>query len=617
MKSFNNLGKSIESMAKDTLGKSKSFVTNVTAIGRPPPDLVELNTLAKSLNLSVVNDNDSTININLSTITKDPKSSCVSNIRRVGYAKRFWTVNARNVPMVTGNETPFSTVDTRMQLHSNNKLETISLIDYLNENFNFKLKSDFKVRMNSQCCFVEKFITNGRNYNNNNNKVAFGINCKYQSSDDVDDKRKQLPPRLVITSCDKGTSFKIVNNDDDSELMFNFHGVPAYFVHNGKPNEKNSILIVEIPLLLSETSRDVGININISKDSNDDENDDVKTDGMGDDVDNNGSGGGTSGNGINDTDGNEDDKSATMSTIKINNGDHDEKREVKCLCGAKLDKYVLKNDSNSKNNEESKSSGQNKANNYQPRFICVMCLATINKILYLCPNKNEVFHHKTNGYALCQNCYMLQTQKYNNNMQNYNGNDSECTNFNLPVPITRDETQPIKVTYLFTIVQEQQKQKQSNISNSNETTVSATKQLLHGKSSIKLMNEKRKKSMELISQTTKSICNTRDFMQSLFTQTNRYLNIRDCLKQINVSDDEWSSYYTNFRKENVTDKELSLLNQKELSDLIPKIGPRKRFFTKFCQEQTQKGKDGTAVQTAGRVVANVAEQAIIHGIKTL
>jgi len=468
-------------------------------------------------------------------------------IRQPNFTDKAWDVPMDKIPIVVGNHTE----------NKDEELQTISLKDYITNFSDFMTNDHYKqnkididltsnkeskdshVIMSSQACFLP--IKSGQ-------ETKFNVALyNYQS-------HKGNPALLTIVSTSKGSSAQIIEGTEQY-LLFNNNGKKADFIgervsdHRKKKGQKdihkkelskqekqdNVIVIVQIPL--KQKIPEVSIQPIFY-------------------------GGGMGGALEFDC------LQPQMQSFSINECSFKknkrrmsnekanveaaivrvaERTKPQCICGKELAKYQLRYTYNN--------------GNYNGTISCDGCGCNItdkSAMVYHCPDGKNNYKHK-NGYDLCIACGEKQLKF--DELSGMLDNDSSYK-------LERDERYPIRCTLQY------------------------YKATDNGVVNKEIMDDLAKQ----LEQSQKQA----DFMGSLVTEynanrPNEWVELKeddvDDMKDIKKALEElcgndWKSYLTNFEKEEVKDSDLENINDQDLKELIPKMGPRNRF-KKWMEQRKQ------------------------------
>merc|ERR1719474_1658182 len=492
----------------------------------------------------------------ISDMTLRVNDSCMPVIRQPNFQDKTWDVKMKDIPIVVGNHTE----------NAEEKLETISLSDYLEHFSDFMTNDHFRkqqpdmldllgqqiglrkrgisllsnkengdshVIMSSQACFLP--IIKGE-------ETKFNVALyNYQS-------QPKNPAVLVIVSTSKGSSAQIIEGREQ-HLLFNHNGKKADFVgervsdvrrKKGQTNlddkvlskeekQDNMIVIVQVPLKKKEPKRPKkmkkAMSFKLGSKSSLPKlefNDALEISKSVTDID-----------AVN--------VEAAMVSVA-------ERTKPYCICHRELQKYQVRFAYNGN------------------KVACDECGKSVDgaeEMIYHCAEGSKSPFHP-NGYDLCIECGDKQLI-----FDELRGILETKKEYNLQ----RDQRFPVRVTLQYYKATD-------NGAINGEIMDDIVKQL-----------EASQKQA--------------DFMGSLVTEydTNRptewygkpqddskediddeYVRIRNALEK--HCGKNWRSFVQNFENEEVTDKDLKDLNDDELKQLIPKMGPRKRF-KKWMKGQIQ------------------------------
>ena len=526
---------------------------------------------------------------NISDMTLQVNKYLMPVIREDNFKDKTWDVNMDKIPIVIGNETS----------DKNTKLKTVSLREYLsnfdkymshkipfkkfdltvkpknnmdnpfnwgnNNNDNNKMK-DTHVIMSSQCCILP--IEKGK-------ETKFSVAVfNYQSS-------KNNPAVLCIVSTSKGTSAQIIENGTQ-QLLFNNNGVKSEFIAQRlsdnriergvsvegpmtkQEKQDNCIIVIQVPL-----KRKINNNYNFNSNNgfmfgvnnSNSINDSWNSFSFGSNNNNNTDcfSWGNSGNNNNSNYNNNSSDcfgwnnalfSNEMSKAKVDKPDIENaiikviQTKPMCICGGELTKL------------KALFCYTEPGSSYQGTMGCDGCGKSIKsgqEFVWHC-KKKSTWQHK-HGYDLCLNCGDKQLK-----FKELNGMDT----------IERDPDYPIRVTvqyYKSTIngiitkdiiksikKQLQSSQKQSDfigslvVNNSNRPT------------------EFNKKPQFMWTFDQKNNDNNND-------NNNSIVILKKALKELKLE-----TYLQSFIDNEVFDSDLiNIVDDDDLKELIPKLGPRSRF----------------------------------------
>jgi len=478
-------------------------------------------------------------------------------IRQPNFTDKTWDVKMRDIPIVVGNHT------------ENRALQTISLSDYLsnfsdfmtNDHYRKSGKSisllakkegkDSHVVMSSQCCFLPIIKAQETKFN-----VAL---YNYQS-------QPKNPAVLVIVSTSKGSSAQIIEGRQQ-HLLFNNLGKTADFVgervsdvrqKKGQENiydkvlskeekQDNVIVVVQVPLkkrVIPRAPRS------------------YKSFGGG-------YGGypqkckGLGGGGY-----------ATLGLSKS----FKSRRRTKCAPSKGLSRSIPKpNVEAAMVSVSTRTKPVCKCKKEMDKIClsaayggaaveCDGCGKTIgDEMIYHCPDGKNSYHHRQ-GHDLCLNCGDKQLK-----FDELRGLLETVKDYKLE----RNEEYPVRVTLQY------YKATNNGVIN-KEIMDDIVKQLEQSQKQADFMGSlvteyDPKRPTEWVEK-KEDIAKPVDplVLVPVVMDNDEYTKIRSALEKYCGSD--WKQYMANFEKEEVMDSDLESIREDDLKELIPKMGPRKRFW---------------------------------------
>merc|ERR1719242_2987965 len=510
----------------------------------------------------------------ISDITLRVNQSCMPVIRQPNFSDKTWDVKMKDIPIVIGNHTP----------NEQEELQTISLSAYLehfsdfmtNDHFRnkddglnmlnvlgFKKKGinllsskengDSHVIMSSQACFLPIIKGDETKFN-----VAL---YNYQSE-------AKNPALLVIVSTAKGASAQIIEGKEQY-LLFNHNGKKADFVgervsdvrrKKGQKNvndkklskqekQDNVIVIVQVPLKQKKKAKPLFGGFGGPP---------MAFGAM--------NGGMEFAKGISMMEESAPVMRSLAQSVPKPNVEAAmvsvaERTKPVCICGKELQKYQVQF-----------------AYNGNVTVTCDGCGKSLNEkeaLIYHCPIAKKAFQHP-DGYDLCLECGDKQLQ-----FDELRGLLEDDEDYELE----RNEQYPVRVTLQYD-------KATGNGAVNKEIMDDIVKQLEASQKQADFMGS-------LVTEydpnrPTEWVKKEQDEdevkVDSEDEDGDGYERIRAALQKHCGSD--WNSFFENFQNQQVVDSDLAEIDADDLKELIPKMGPRKRFLEWMRETQQERFAEG-------------------------